>query len=1116
MATPYEKYLQLLANTKSGASSLNTSFAQPSNSNNNSFIAQPPKQEQKSGFQIQPKVPQQQANSNNPGSNRNNQLNQSNNPSGQHQGNQPQQQQQNNPRFIPQSLESNIPATDKPRNYVKEFVNQSKSQDLFKQRNISPTTKREQEKNIQKSLESNFKSTSFNNFDQIQNSDGRRSKSKSGAKEFDTSQLFRKNAVSSYNPFKKGNGWGGGNRAYSGGSGKSRKSNGGQKLIFIELVGPNTIALKFENFYDPDIKDKIKALPDARYDAQSREWFVRKDMYDRVLEEIGQLCITRGIQIADIPEFAYELAKNSIPFTVGNKKLKSLGLNYEPEVRLKLKVESLPPKILENLYEFQKKGIEFGFSRFGRLLLGDEMGVGKTIQAIGISYGYKQDWPLFIVAPSSLRYTWKDEIMKWIPTIKEKDIQMFKKGTDQWSPDACIFIMSYDLAQKRHEEIDAKKFKICIADEAHYLKSRDSKRSKHLMPILTKAKRVILISGTPMLSRPYEIYNLMKILRPDIVGSFTEYSARYCNPKETPYGMDYTGNSCTKELHYILSQSVMIRRLKKEVLDQLPPKRRQKIQVQTDAKLVTQVKKILNNLKNDEGDVEKFVQTLITDNTSFSEYLSGQRANNKEQDDNSFMSAYRLTGESKIDGITDFMDTLIQNSCKFIVFAHHQVVMDGIEEFVKKTKVGYIRIDGKTNVDHRHDRVTKFQNDDDTKIAILSITACSQGLTLTAASTIVFAEMFWTPSIMTQAEDRAHRISQQNCVNIYYLHGPDTVDEMLFQMLAEKSQVVSDALDGKISEYHIKKAEMDQCVEEVKELKSKGTLNPVIIRKISPAQPATKNKIEDFFKKQKDLNSFVKKPSKRRNAANNQSFDEDIEDSDQEESKNDKSRDINQSDDESEEKYDGVQSLNNNKKQGNQIQAKTAINSQLSSSGVKTKNSQSMNNSQQIEQKFGLSNNRRIRKDILSSSNAEESIDVQELGNSTRVVVGNDSSDVISIHLSDLGISQEDEIINKSEHDKSNQDLASDLKDIDEKSEKKEIKVEKQSKKRKLSKISKTVKDKKKQVDDEADDNEEQEEEEKEELKVEEKKPAIKKKAAPRTKKTETNKRRKLNPQDDE
>jgi SWI/SNF-related matrix-associated actin-dependent regulator 1 of chromatin subfamily A len=88
------------------------------------------------------------------------------------------------------------------------------------------------------------------------------------------------------------------------------------------------------------------------------------------------------------------------------------------------------------------------------------------------------------------------------------------------------------------------------------------------------SKRVILVSGTPMMSRPVEIYNLLRILRPDIISSFSDYATRYCKPKETPYGMDYTGNSCTKELHYILSKNIMIRRLKSDVLSELPSKRR--------------------------------------------------------------------------------------------------------------------------------------------------------------------------------------------------------------------------------------------------------------------------------------------------------------------------------------------------------------------------------------------------------------------------------------------------------------------------------------------------------------------------------------------------------------
>ena len=156
--------------------------------------------------------------------------------------------------------------------------------------------------------------------------------------------------------------------------------------------------------------------------------------------------------------------------------------------------------------------------------------------------------------------------------------------------------MSYDLATRRSEEIEKRRFKAIIADEAHYLKSKRSQRSQVLMPILIKAKRVVLISGTPMLSRPVELFNLCKILRPDIFQSFHAYAQRYCAPKEGRYGMDYTGSTCLNELHYLLSQQLMIRRLKTDVLAELPAKRRQNIEVSVDQKVLKEVKKLLSKV----------------------------------------------------------------------------------------------------------------------------------------------------------------------------------------------------------------------------------------------------------------------------------------------------------------------------------------------------------------------------------------------------------------------------------------------------------------------------------------------------------------------------------------
>ena len=165
------------------------------------------------------------------------------------------------------------------------------------------------------------------------------------------------------------------------------------------------------------------------------------------------------------------------------------------------------------------------------MLFGDEMGVGKTVQAIGLAYLYRNDWPMLIITPASLKFTWRDELLNWLPSLRPADIQLFKKGSESLNMESCIFIMSYDLATRRWNDLQQKQFRAIIADEAHYLKSRDSKRSKNLIPILQSAKRVVLLSGTPILNKPVEIYNILRILRPDVTPSFKDFTNRYCNPR---------------------------------------------------------------------------------------------------------------------------------------------------------------------------------------------------------------------------------------------------------------------------------------------------------------------------------------------------------------------------------------------------------------------------------------------------------------------------------------------------------------------------------------------------------------------------------------------------------
>lgn len=168
--------------------------------------------------------------------------------------------------------------------------------------------------------------------------------------------------------------------------------------------------------------------------------------------------------------------------------------------------------------------------------------------------------------------------------------------------------MSYVLATKLAAFIVKKNFKICICDEAHYLKSRDSQRSRYLVPLLIKMKRILLLSGTPMLARPNELYNLVRILRPDVFYSFKEFGLRYCNPRESYFGVDWTGSSNMRELHLVLEKGIMIRRLKSEVLTELPAKRRQKIVVATDAHVVRKISMMLKRVKNWDEKIQNTAQ----------------------------------------------------------------------------------------------------------------------------------------------------------------------------------------------------------------------------------------------------------------------------------------------------------------------------------------------------------------------------------------------------------------------------------------------------------------------------------------------------------------------------
>ncbi|NWV77833.1 ZRAB3 endonuclease, partial [Dasyornis broadbenti] len=453
------------------------------------------------------------------------------------------------------------------------------------------------------------------------------------------------------------------------------------------------------------------------------------------------------------------------------------------------KLSFLPERLRKKLLPFQEKGIIFALQRNGRCMIADEMGLGKTIQAIAISYYYKNEWPLLIVVPSSLRYPWVDEMEKWIPELSPDDITIIQNKTDIGRISTSkVTILGYGLltsdAQTLVDTLYRQNFKVVVIDESHYMKSRNATRSKILLPIVQKALRAVLLTGTPALGRPEELFMQIEALFPRRFGTWIEYAKKYCDARVRFFGKrrqwDCRGASNLEELHQLLSE-IMIRRLKNDVLTQLPPKVRQRIPFdlpQAAAK----------NLNATFAEWEKLMRNLSSDATEscFSQVMS------------LITRMYKETAIAKAGAVKDYIKMMLDNDkLKFLVFAHHLSMLQACTEAVIESKVRYIRIDGSVPSAERIHLVNQFQKDPETRVAILSIQAAGQGLTFTAATHVVFAELYWDPGHIKQAEDRAHRIGQCSSVNIHFLIAKGTMDTLMWAMLNRKAKVTGSTLNGK-------------------------------------------------------------------------------------------------------------------------------------------------------------------------------------------------------------------------------------------------------------------------------------------------------------------------------
>ncbi|XP_044159181.1 DNA annealing helicase and endonuclease ZRANB3 [Bufo gargarizans] len=344
------------------------------------------------------------------------------------------------------------------------------------------------------------------------------------------------------------------------------------------------------------------------------------------------------------------------------------------------RLSCLPEKLRDRLLPFQREGVLFALQRHGRCMIADEMGLGKTLQAIAVAFCYREEWPLLIVVPSSLKYPWIEEMEKWIPELGPEDITVIENKTDVGRISTCkVTVLGYGLltadAKTLIDALYKQHFRVVLVDESHYMKSRNASRSKLLLPIVQKATRALLLTGTPALGRPEELYMQIDGLFPRLFGTWTEYAKKYCNAHVRYFGnrtqWDYRGASNLDDLHQRLS-SIMIRRLKNEVLTQLPPKIRQRIPFD----LPKDVAKEMNQSFEEWERLMRCPESAPSDSGSPFIQVMGM-----------ITRMYKQTALAKAGAVKDYIKMMLENEkLKFLVFGHHLSMLQACTEAAIESK----------------------------------------------------------------------------------------------------------------------------------------------------------------------------------------------------------------------------------------------------------------------------------------------------------------------------------------------------------------------------------------------------------------------------------------------
>lgn len=437
---------------------------------------------------------------------------------------------------------------------------------------------------------------------------------------------------------------------------------------------------------------------------------------------------------------------------------------------------------VQPLRKYQRKGVRKLEHFDGYALLADEMGLGKTRQFL--AYVVKRElFPAIVICPASVKWHWQDEAAS---VFGLSSIVCDGRSID-WDKDPTeyeLVIINYDIAADWIPWLRSARAKVVGLDECHYISNPSAKRSRAVRKIVYKPKkskrrRVVGMSGTPLTNRPAELWHVLNLIRPDKFPHFRPYAKRFCKPTRTPWGWQYKGAARLDELHRLLNRTLMIRRLKRDVLKELPAVTHEMVPLDiADRK----------QYEAAERDVIAWLKTI-----SMSKAKKAAGAERLVRYAVLKQLAAELKMKALIQWMKDFMD---ETDEKLLMFAHHKSVIRKLRDAFPRT---HVVVDGSVTGAHRKQEIRRFVNDKSIRHFFGNIKAVGTGTDGLQHATgyAGFAELPWNPADIAQCIGRVDRIGQTRPVNVFYLVGKGTIEDDLCKINQRKQRILDQTLDGK-------------------------------------------------------------------------------------------------------------------------------------------------------------------------------------------------------------------------------------------------------------------------------------------------------------------------------